>query len=30
MKLNVENWKEFKLTDIFILKGGFYNKNLST
>lgn len=26
MKLNVENWKEFKLTDIFILKGGFYNK----
>ena len=26
MRLNVENWKEFKLTDIFIIKGGFYNK----
>lgn len=26
MNLNVEHWKEFKLTDIFIIKGGFYNK----
>lgn len=26
MKLNIENWKEFKLTDIFTVKGGFYNK----
>lgn len=26
MNLNVESWKEFKLTDIFIVRGGFYNK----
>lgn len=26
MNLNVEHWKEFRLTDIFVLKGGFYNK----
>lgn len=24
--LNCKNWKEFKLNDIFVLKGGFYNK----
>lgn len=26
MNLNVESWKEFKLTDVFIVRGGFYNK----
>ncbi len=26
MKLNVENWKEFQFNDIFLLRGGFYNK----
>lgn len=26
MRLNVEDWKEFKLTDVFAVKGGFYNK----
>ena len=26
MNLNVETWKEFRLTDIFTVKGGFYNK----
>lgn len=26
MNLDVESWKEFKLTDVFIVKGGFYNK----
>ena len=26
MNLNVETWKEFRLTDIFAVKGGFYNK----
>ena len=26
MNLNVESWKEFKLFDVFIVKGGFYNK----
>lgn len=26
MNLNVDVWKEFRLTDIFIVKGGFYNK----
>lgn len=24
--LNIQQWKEFKLTDLFIVKGGFYNK----
>lgn len=26
MNLNVDSWKELQLTDIFIIKGGFYNK----
>ncbi len=26
MNLNVEAWKEFHLTDVFVVKGGFYNK----
>lgn len=26
MNLNMGSWKEFRLTDIFIVKGGFYNK----
>lgn len=26
MKLNVECWNEFTLADVFVLKGGFYNK----
>jgi len=26
MNLNIETWKEFALTDVFIVKGGFYNK----
>ena len=26
MNLNIKDWKEYKLSDIFILKGGFYNK----
>ena len=26
MNLNVDTWKEFQLTDVFIVKGGFYNK----
>ena len=26
MNLNVDSWKEFLLTDIFVVKGGFYNK----
>ena len=26
MNLDVDGWKEFRLTDIFIVKGGFYNK----
>lgn len=26
MNLNVQNWKEFKLSDLFVVKGGFYNK----
>ncbi len=26
MNLNVDSWKEFQLTDVFIVKGGFYNK----
>ena len=26
MNLNVEAWKEFRLTDVFVVKGGFYNK----
>lgn len=26
MNLNVAKWKEYKLTDLFIVKGGFYNK----
>lgn len=26
MKLDTTNWKEFQLTEVFILKGGFYNK----
>lgn len=26
MNLNVDSWKEFQLTDVFIVKGGYYNK----
>lgn len=26
LQLNVDTWKEFALSDIFILRGGFYNK----
>lgn len=26
MNLNVDVWKEFQLTDVFTVKGGFYNK----
>ncbi len=26
MNLNIKDWKEYQLSDIFILKGGFYNK----
>ena len=26
MNLNVDEWKEFTLDDVFVLRGGFYNK----
>lgn len=26
MNLNIDDWKEFTLADVFIIKGGFYNK----